>query len=465
LSSKEHEIEYLQQNIALFEQTLSLMTLLNDEDRFLSAIMTLCNELATRYQAARVSLGWLERKYIKIQGMSHIEHFEPKMGAVQQLEAAMEEALDQNEEIVYPSDQQQWSAVIRSHETYVRKFGSEHIVSIPLRINDQPVAILTCERDHEFTVYDIRSLRMICDQVSRRLYELKHRDQWFGARFAGWLRDKLSQIFGFEHTFVKLLTIICVGLLIYVCVGYKTYMIKAPCILKTDDLAYVQAPFNGFISIVNVKIGDFVKKGDLLLELDTRDLRLKEAEIVADIHQFSRAEEKARSQDYLADMRIAQARLEKSQLELKRVLYLLEQARVKAPFSGIVVQGERQKLLGAPVREGDVMYKVAEIKDFYVQLDVDEQDIHEIKLNHLGNIALISRPELKFPVKITQISYTAQVKEKKNIFEVRASFEGQPQQWWRAGMSGVGHIDVGPRRIFWIYTHRTIDFFRLYFFI
>ncbi|MBF0452169.1 MAG: efflux RND transporter periplasmic adaptor subunit [Candidatus Magnetomorum sp.] len=459
------EQEYLQQKIALFEQALSLMILLNEEDRFLSAVMTLCNEIATRLQASRVSLGWLTGKYVKIQGMSHIEHFEPKMGAVQELETAMEEALDQNEEILFPSEQEQWSAVVRSHASYVRKFGSEKIVSIPLRVNETPVAILTCERAASFTIDDVRGLRMICDQVSRRLFDLKQSDRWFGARFTGWIRKKLSKIFGFEHTFARLVSIICAALFLYVLFGHKVYFIKAPCMLKTDNLAYIQAPFNGFISSVNVQMGDITNKGDLLLELDTRDLRLKEAEIVADIHQFSRAEEKARSQDYLADMRIAQARLKKSQLELQRILYLLDQAKVKAPFSGIVVQGERQKLLGAPVREGDVMYKIAEMRDYYVQLDVDEQDIHEIKTGHSGNMAFISRPEIKFPIKISQISYTAQVKDKKNIFELRATFEGEPQQWWRAGMSGIVHIDVGQRRLIWIFTHRTIDFIRLYLFI
>ncbi|KPA18804.1 GAF domain protein [Candidatus Magnetomorum sp. HK-1] len=462
ISSNEQEVLHLKQRIDLFEQTLSLMILLNEEERFLSAVMTLCNELATRFQTSRVGLGWLEGKYVRIQGMSHIEHFEPKMGAVQGLEAAMEEARDQNEEIVFPSPVEQWTAIVRSHETYVRKFGSEHIVSIPLRINDNPVAILSCERSRPFTIDEIRALRMICDQVIRRLYELKLSDRWFGPRLLGWIRGKLSKIFGFEHTFAKLMSLVCVALLLFIIFGEIMFRIKAPCILKTDQLSYIQAPFNGFISKVEVQIGDLVKKDEILLELDTRDLRLKEAEVVADIHQFSRAEEKARSQDYLADMRIAQARLEKAQLELKRILYLLDQAKVKSPFSGIVVQGERQKLLGAPVREGDIMYKVAEMRDYYIQLNVDEQDIHEIKIGDTGKIAFISRPEQKFPIKITQISYTAQVKEKKNIFEIRAQLEGTPQMWWRSGMSGIGQIDVGNRKIIWIFSHRTIDFIRLY---
>jgi multidrug resistance efflux pump len=453
----------LKQRIELFENALSLNILLNEVDRYQAAVMTLCNEIASRFQTSRVSLGWLKNKYIQIQGMSHVEHFEPKMGAVQALETAMEEALDQNEEIIFPAPYNQWQAIIKAHERYIRQFGSEYIVSIPLRINDEPLAILTCERAAPFSIEEVRFLRMICDQVIRRLFDLKQFDRWFGARFGSWCRKKLAAIFGIEHTFAKLVTLICIALITYALIGKQMYRIKAPCILKTDQLSYIQAPFNGYISKVDVQIGDYVQKNQLLLELDTRDLHLKEAEIMADIHQYSRSEEKARSQDQLADMRIAQARLERSNIELKRISYLLNQAKVIAPFAGVVVHGERQKLLSAPVREGDILYKIAQLKDYYIQLDVDEQDIHEIEMGLCGKISFISRPEIKFPVQISQISYTAKVKDKKNIFEIQASLQGTPQNWWRAGMSGIGQIDIGYRRIIWIYTHRTLDYFYLHY--
>jgi hypothetical protein len=40
---------------------LSLNILLNEVDRYQAAVMTLCNEIASRFQTSRVSLGWLEK--------------------------------------------------------------------------------------------------------------------------------------------------------------------------------------------------------------------------------------------------------------------------------------------------------------------------------------------------------------------------------------------------------------------
>ncbi len=86
-----------------FAGVLDLMVLINAEKRFLSAAMTFCNELASRHKCDRVSIGWLDKNYVRIQAMSHVDRFDKKTEAVQKLETAMEEAFDQNTEIAVPA--------------------------------------------------------------------------------------------------------------------------------------------------------------------------------------------------------------------------------------------------------------------------------------------------------------------------------------------------------------------------
>lgn len=456
------ELEQLRNRTNVLGQTLDLLILLNDETRFLAAVMTLCNEIANRLQCSRVSLGWQEGRYVRIQGMSHIERFEPKMDAVQSLEAAMEEALDQDDEIFWPAHKEQWT-VAKSHEAYYRKFGSEYLVSLPLRLDNEPVGVLHCERSHQdFSREEIRQLRLVSDNVVRRLSDLKRQDRWFGARFMDWFRDKLSSLFGYEHAFAKLTGIVLAALLIILIFGHWSYRIESPCILKTDRLAYLQAPFKGYVRDVNSKMGDRVDKGDPLLKLDTRELLLKESSIRAQIHRFSREAGKARGENALAEMRIAKARLDQVKAELDRVQYHLNNAVVKAPFSGIVVEGERKELLGRPVHKGDVLFKVAQTEDIYFQLNVPENAIHEVDKGASGETTLLSWPDKSFEFVVERISPMAQVKEDGNVFEVRGKFQGDPPKWWRPGMSGVGKIDAGDRSIIWILTHKTIDFLRLH---
>jgi len=131
--------------------------------------MTLVNETAARHQCARVSLGWRHNGYVRLQTISHMERFERKMDMVTCLETAMEEALDQDEEILLPAVETT-GAVSREHEKYAKKQQVEHLISLPLRCNDQAIGVLTCEREEDpFTEDDVRSLRILGDQVSCRL--------------------------------------------------------------------------------------------------------------------------------------------------------------------------------------------------------------------------------------------------------------------------------------------------------
>jgi len=450
-------------DVIRFAEALDLLVLLNTEKRYIAAAMTFCNELASRYRCDRVSLGWLHGAYVRVQAISHMERFEKKMEVVQILETAMEEAFDQDEEILWPRPEESRS-VDRSHAAFSKEQGAAHIVSLPLRLDDQPVGVVTCKRStHPFSEEEVRGLRVLCDQSARRLGDLKRHDRWFGARMATMTRESLTGLLGVEHTFAKLMGIIACLLLAILLFGKLPYRVEAPFILKTDDLAYLPAPFDGYIHEVHVKVGDQVGATAPLLSLDIRELLLEESTAIANKNRYSREADKARAQNALADMKVASALEAQARARLKLVRHHLAHAQLKAPFAGIVVEGDLEELLGAPVRKGDVLFKVARIEKMYAELKVDERDIHELIEDATGEIAFISRPDLKFPIRIERIDPVAVPEELENVFVVRALFPEAVSPWWRPGMSGVAKVNVGKRNILWIFTHRTIDFLRIFF--
>jgi len=448
------------EDVVQFAEALDLMVVLNAEKKFMGAAMALCNEVAARYRCQRVSLGWLKGAYVRIQAISHLERFEKKMDLVQALEAAMEEAFDQDEEILRPRPEGAFT-VVRDHEAYCRAQDTEHMVSLPIREDEEPVAVLSCERTEQFSEADLRGLRVICDQAARRMADLKRHDRWFGAKAVSSIRSGLAWVLGVEHTFPKLLGLILAGALAFAIFGQLNYRVEGNFIVRTDDLAYLPAPFEGYISEVHVKVGDLVSRGNPLLSLDTRELLLEESNALANQHRYSREAEKARAQNALADMRIAQALVAQAEAQLDLVRYHLENAHIRAPFNGIIVEGDLKELLGAPVRKGDVLFKVARLAELYAEVEVRERDIHEISVGSDGQIAFVSQPKLKFPIHIERIDPVALPREEGNVFLVRASLPEEIPTWWRPGMSGMTKINVGKRNVLWIVTHRTVDFFRM----
>jgi biotin carboxyl carrier protein len=423
--------------------------------------MALCNEIASRHKCDRVSLGWLQGSYVRMQAISHTEKFEKKMEAVALLEAAMEECLDQDEEVVFP--RADTKLITRDHEKFSREQTVPFLCSIPLRVDGKAVAVLLCERTATtFTELEVRLLRLSADLAARRLSELKQRDRWFGARWATATKEGLGKLVGVEHTWAKvgaLLGAIALAILIFWKVDYR---VEAPCILRTDEMSYVSAPFNGFISEVNVRVGDEVKQGEPLMTLDTRDLLLEEAAALAEFNRYERESEKARAADNAAEIRVAEslARQAKARLDLAR--HRLRQAALNAPMSGIVIEGDLRERIGAPVEQGNVLFKIGRTEKMFVLCEVNEKDIHDVNGSAFGEFALASQPKHKFPLKLERIEPVAQTKEKGNVFLCRAVIEGAPQDWWRPGMSGVAKINVGQRSLLWVLTRRTVDFLRMF---
>jgi RND family efflux transporter MFP subunit len=448
--------------VSHFASVLELMNQVNAQKRFLAAVMTFCNELAARHQCDRVSFGWLEDEYVRLQAMSHSERFDKKMQAITALEAAMEEALDQDEIIVWPEPSDQ-RAVTRDHRQLAQEHDVKSVCSLPLRLDGKPIAVLACERDSQpFAEVELKLLALCGDMAIRRLSDLKRTDRWFGARWSMAARERLAALIGPEHSGAKLVALagtIALGVLIF---GTWHYRVEAPFSVRAHDVAFLSAPFTGYIYEVNVEVGDNVAKGEPLAALDTRDLLLEQAGAVADRTRYLREAEKALAGSRLAEMRIAQAQAEQSQVDLDLVQYRQRQATIVAPFSGVVIEGDLRKRIGLPVNQGDVLFKVARIDNIYVECHVNERDVQELRENGRGEIAFASLPKHSFPVQIRRIEPVAKTMENANIFVARCDFADSPPAWARPGMSGVAKLDVGERRLLWVVSHRTIDFLRMH---
>jgi RND family efflux transporter MFP subunit len=459
-------------DVEKFASVLDVMVLVNAEKRFYAAGLAFCNGLANRFNCDRVSLGWVEGGYIRLRTISRTERFDRTMVAAQALETAMEESFDQDEEVLWPAPEHS-SLITKDHAQFAADHRCGHLCSLPLRLEDKPLAVLTCERQQKpFSETEVRQLRLACDQAIRRLSELKAQDRWFGARWTQTSKEQMAKLVGPEHTWAKVLSLLGVAAVVVLLLPIFTYRVEGNFVVRSDDVSYLTAPYDAYIREVPVRPGDPVKAGGVLLRLDTADLELEEASALAEVNRYLREVEKARADaeslrlnnkaPSLAEMKIAQALAEQARARLDLVRYRLSQSQIKAPFEGVLVEGDLRQRVGAPVKQGEALFKVARIDTQYVEAEIPERDVHEILNRTEGEVAFVAQPKLKYPVRVIRIEPAAVAKEGKNAFNVRAAFAGPIQPWWRPGMSGVCKLDVEKRTLLWILTHRTVDFLRLW---
>ena len=448
-------------DVEKFAAVLDLNVPVNDATKFISAALAFCNGVATQFRCERASLGWLEGGYIKLRAMSRTEQFNRQMAAAQSLEVAMEECVDQDEEILWPSPEGV-TTIARDHEKFAAEQKCGRVCSFPLRLEGKVVGVLTCERQSAaFTTVELQQIRLGCDQVVRRLSELKNYDRWFGARWAAHARDYFSRWLGPEHTWSKATAIFLALVVLALFLVRVNYRVEGNFILRSDEAEYLTAPFDGYIAQVFVRAGDRVEKGRALVNLDRDELLLDQSGALADVIRYQREAEKARAANSIAEMRIANAQAQQAQARLDLVRYRLDNAVIKATFDGVVVEGDLRERIASPVKQGDALFKVARIDTLYAEAEVSERDVQEILGKSKGEIAFVTQPKIKYPVTLQMIQPAAVTKKDGNVFIVRLNSDNGAVQWWRPGMTGLCKISTERRTLFWILTHRTVDFLRM----
>ncbi|GAG48382.1 unnamed protein product, partial [marine sediment metagenome] len=194
-----------QTDLGRLRAAMETLAAVNVQDRFAGMAMSLANEVAARWQCERVSIGFLKGRYVHVRAMSHTEKFTRKMKLVQDIEAAMEECLDQDVEILHPPPPQA-TYVGRAAGELAGHHGAAMVLSLPLRRAGEAIAVLTLERPggEVFTVEEVESLRLAADLCTPRLANLETHDRWFGARMAAAGRKGAAAVVGPKHTWIKL---------------------------------------------------------------------------------------------------------------------------------------------------------------------------------------------------------------------------------------------------------------------
>ncbi|TVP79018.1 MAG: HlyD family efflux transporter periplasmic adaptor subunit [Puniceicoccaceae bacterium] len=450
----------MRQDVDRMREALDVLAVVNGHNKFAPASMALVNEVTSRLEAERACLGWVKSPYVRVVAVSGTEKFERKMEILQDLEAAMEECRDQDEELVWPASSNS-SAICHDHDVYSRKSESACLLSVPIRNGNEVVGVLTVERPSPpFTESEAWGLRVVGDQIAPRLTDLKEKSRWFGARWAASVREQLAKALSPKHTWLKFAAIVTSAILLFSILVPFTYRVSATFIIRPDSLAHLPAPYEGFIAQAGVRPGDLVVNGQTLLALDDRDLTIQRAETMAEIRRHRANAELAEAEGNLAELRVSRAQQSQAEARLDFLEYQLGRSEVKAPFDGVVVQGDLRERIGAPVQQGEVLLQVSKLDGLYVEIRLPERDIDLIGQHRSGLIVFSSRPDLQFPVEVEMISPAATPEGEGNMFILRARLL-EEADWLRPGMSGVARLDGGDRTLAWRATHRIVDFIRM----
>ncbi|MEI7783733.1 MAG: efflux RND transporter periplasmic adaptor subunit [Betaproteobacteria bacterium] len=455
---------------------LGLATEVLQAPRFGAATLTLVNGAVRTLGLRQAALCWRVAGHAQVLAISHIDKFESTSRLVSALEAAAAEVLSTDQVISW--SQQQGAASAQEldgapapagppgHQALLDSLeGMHHVTSLPMRDGSgQTQAVLIAVGDSQPLPQEVvNQALLMLEMVYPRLADSRWRDANPLQRLRQSTLQRLELFVGPGRPWLKFGALMVSVLLLVLLFVKVPYRVEASAQLITDSTRVITAQNDGRLLEVLVDVGDTVRQGQALARLDTTDLQQQQAEVLSDIQRYASEEDKARATGALAEMQIARARRVQAEAKLKRVSYFLQQSRSEAPFDGVVVEGERRNLLGSSVKRGDKLFRIAQVRDLYVVLQVPEHAIRELRGDAQAELLLLSQPDKPIRLQVSSFVPMAQVKgEEGNQFVLKAQIVDPGAPWWRPGMTGLARIDAGSRNITWVLFHRAIDKLRLW---
>lgn len=433
-------------------------------DRFQVAATAVATDMARVLKCERVAIGFLSGRHSRVHALSHSASFGKKANIIRAIEAAMDEAIDQQAAILYPVTAKETIQLTRAHEALAKDYQSGSVCTVPLVGGSRILGAMVLERS-ENEPFNMQNLRL-CEHIAALLgplLDVKRRDdRWLIQKFWSSLRSYGKKLAGPRHTGLKLASSALILLLLFFSVVDGDYRVSADARLEGEIQRGISAPLSGYIADAYFRAGDLVQEGDVLFSLDDRDLWLERLQAGGERSQYSREYSEAVAKRDRAQTSILAAKIEQADAQIELIEEQLSRIKVAAPFDGVIVSGDLSQSLGAPVERGDVLFQVAPLDAYRVVLEVNERDVKEVTENDSGILVLSSLPGEELPFTVDKITPIAVAEEGSNFFVVEAHLKNKASPILRPGMEGVGKIEIEPRKLIWIWTYKIVHWMRMF---
>jgi HlyD family secretion protein len=247
-----------------------------------------------------------------------------------------------------------------------------------------------------------------------------------------------------------------------------TVTVEANGTVEPISIVDVKSKASGQIIRMPVEIGSTVQPGDLLAQIDTRDVQnqydqalatLKAAQAKSEVSsaQKKRADDLFSQQIITAtehesavlDLANAQAQLVKARTDLDLARQRLEDATVTAPIAGTVIEkpvavGQVISSATSSVSGGTSLLKMADLKQIRVRALVNETDIGNVRQGQPATVVVDAYPQRQFRGNVEKIEPQALVEQSVTMFPVLVSLSNE-EGLLMPGMNGEVTMLVDSR--------------------
>ena len=443
-------------------EVLDLVATCIEKSEFDAAARALLARFAAVAGLRQASVAMLQKGRIVIQAVSGRSTVDASRDANKNIAAAMMEAIDLDQSIVVSRDTNATDTNAVQNSDLLENSDSQSICTIPIARNGELVGAFLLE--HDDPQYFDAAKTAFCEAVVALTGALLH-DKYLHDRStiekifseAARIRREITDRNKRWRTVAALLLAALLTLPFFVNGAYR---VTADATLEGSVQRVVASPVSGYVLEASARAGDIIAAGDLLAQLDDRDLELERVRLSSEKNRLAREYRAAIADHDSPKVAIVKAQIDRATAELQLTEQRLERVRIVAPMDGVIVKGDLSQELGAPVEKGQRLFEIAPLAEYRVMLEVDEREVGALRPGQSGQLALVGLPGKTLPLTVDRITPISTQADGSNFFLVEARLEETPELL-RPGMDGVAKVAIGDRRLAWIWAHELTDWLGL----
>lgn len=462
-SAPSSQVLALQQQLAASESEardicalLELLTKLQAADSLNQACRWLVNDLRAYLNCGTLALAMRRgvRGGLSLRAISSMVEFDGNSELARQFESACDEALLGDRSTMWPAvDDAERHATLALKALCTQAGATSAICSLLRDTTGNVVGswlILNIDPQHDRRT---RSLaRAFATPVANCLSALQRQQRNVVGRAMHALR-------GYARTRVGWLMAALLGLGAASMFVPATHKINCDCRLEPVTRRFVAAPFEGTLQEALAEPGDVVAQGTLLARMDGREIRWKQAELVAERARAAKTRDAELAAGKFAAAQISKLEMQRIDLQIQRLEHRAENLDIRSPIAGVITSGDLQRAQGAPLTLGQSLFEVAPLDAMVVEMAIPQDDIRFVRKNLPVNVQLDSHAGETWQLTVDRLQPRAELRDQQSVFVGTALLANQDGKL-RPGMEGHARILGARRPLGWLLFHKPWEALR-----
>src|SRR5215813_76062 len=172
----------------------------------------------------------------------------------------------------------------------------------------------------------------------------------------------------------SLVTVLALGLFLFLPLSYSH---QAAFVIEPTEQVPVRAPVEGFVGTVLVRVGDLVRRGDLLAVMRDIDLEQKRDSLQSRIAVLDRNSLMQGAKSDVAGAMQSHREADALRAELSQTESQPSSLSLMAPISGIVITPKVEDKIGMMLKKGAELCEIAKDRPLQARVVVDDWDLQD----------------------------------------------------------------------------------------